>query len=125
LNQPGRRLSKSARRADKRRALKTGVSNYAAAYIADALMDLALQFEATHFAQIRRHYQSITPNRDDDDPRNSTCSANIPPSERWAHSFVRPAPRAFFRPDRQNTQPPRAGPVKAGRAFAATRRAWP
>src|SRR5258708_28986769 len=39
------------------------------------------------------------------------------------HSFVRPAPRAFFRPDRQIAQPPRAGPVKAGRVFAATRRA--
>jgi hypothetical protein len=24
-------------------------------------MELALQFEATHFAQIRRYYQSITP----------------------------------------------------------------
>src|ERR1700681_4706009 len=32
-------------------------------------------------------------------------------------SFVRPAPRAFFRPDRQIAQPPRAGPVKAGRVF--------
>src|SRR6516165_1480387 len=41
------------------------------------------------------------------------------------HSFVRPAPRAFFRPDRQIAQPSRAGPVKAGRVFAATRRAWP
>jgi hypothetical protein len=41
------------------------VSNEAAAYIADALMEFALQFEATHFAQIRRHYQSITPERDD------------------------------------------------------------
>jgi hypothetical protein len=39
------------------------VSDEAAAYIADALMELALQFEATHFAQIRRHYQSITPKR--------------------------------------------------------------
>jgi hypothetical protein len=39
------------------------VSDEAAAYIADALMELALQFEATHFAQIRRHYQSITPPR--------------------------------------------------------------
>jgi hypothetical protein len=39
------------------------VSDEAAAYIADALMELALQFEATHFAQIRRHYQSITPTR--------------------------------------------------------------
>jgi hypothetical protein len=29
------------------------VSDQAAAYIADALMELALQFEATHFAQIR------------------------------------------------------------------------
>jgi integrase len=36
------------------------VSDEAAAYIADALMELALQFEATHFAQIRRHCQSIT-----------------------------------------------------------------
>lgn len=42
------------------------VSDEAAAYIADALMELALQFEATHFAQIRRHYQSITPKRVDD-----------------------------------------------------------
>ena len=42
------------------------VSDEAAAYIADALMELALQFEATHFAQIRRHHQSITPKRDDD-----------------------------------------------------------
>jgi hypothetical protein len=31
------------------------VSDAAAAYIADALMQLALQFEAKHFAQIRRH----------------------------------------------------------------------
>ena len=37
------------------------VSDEAAAYIADALMEIALQFEATHFAQIRRYYQSITP----------------------------------------------------------------
>ena len=28
--------------------------------------ELALQFEASHFAQIRRHYQSITPTGDDD-----------------------------------------------------------
>ena len=42
------------------------VSDEAAAYIADALMEIALQFEASHFAQIRRHYQSITPTVDDD-----------------------------------------------------------
>jgi hypothetical protein len=45
------------------------VSDEAAAYIADALIELALQFEATHFAQIRRHYQSIKPEHNDDDPR--------------------------------------------------------
>jgi hypothetical protein len=42
------------------------LSDEAAAYIAEALMALALQFEATNFAQIRRHYQSITPPEGDD-----------------------------------------------------------
>ena len=42
------------------------VSDEAAAYIADALMEFALQFEATHFAEIRRHYDSITARRDYD-----------------------------------------------------------
>jgi hypothetical protein len=42
------------------------VSDEAAAFIADALMQLALQFESTHFAQIRRHNQSIAPERDDE-----------------------------------------------------------
>jgi len=32
------------------------VSDEAAAYIADALMELALKFEATHLTQIRRHH---------------------------------------------------------------------
>jgi hypothetical protein len=40
-------------------------SDEAAAYIADMLMEMALQFEATHFAQIHRHYQSIMPDCDD------------------------------------------------------------
>jgi len=44
------------------------VSDEAAAYIADALMDLALEFEANHFGQIRRHYQDMTP-EPDEDPR--------------------------------------------------------
>ena len=35
------------------RSSEYDVSDQAAAYIADALMELALQFEATHFAQIR------------------------------------------------------------------------
>ena len=34
------------------------VSDEAAAYIADALMQLALEFENTHYAQIRRHHQA-------------------------------------------------------------------
>ena len=42
------------------------VSDTAAAYIAEALMQLALDFEASHFAQIRRHYQVIASDRDDD-----------------------------------------------------------
>jgi len=42
------------------------VSDEAAAYIADMLMDIVLQFEATHFTQIRRHYQSLRPEPDDD-----------------------------------------------------------
>ena len=39
------------------------VSDEAAAYIADALMNLALAFEAAHFAQIRRHHQAIAQER--------------------------------------------------------------
>jgi hypothetical protein len=35
------------------------VSDEVAAYIADALMQLALDFENTHYAQIRRHHQAI------------------------------------------------------------------
>ena len=50
-------------RKPKTRQSEYAVSGEAAAYIADALMELALQFEQTHFAQIRRHYQSITPAR--------------------------------------------------------------
>jgi len=42
------------------------LSDEAAAYIADALMRLALQFEATHLVQIRRHRQSGLPTRRDD-----------------------------------------------------------
>jgi hypothetical protein len=51
-------------RKPKARPSDHAVSDEAAAYIADVLMELALQFEATHFAQIRRYYQSITPTPD-------------------------------------------------------------
>ena len=41
------------------------VSDETAAYIADALMELALEFEAAHLAQIRRHHHSLKPEYDD------------------------------------------------------------
>ena len=44
------------------------LSDEAAAYIADALMQLALEFENTHYSQLRRHYQSIAP-EPEGDPR--------------------------------------------------------
>jgi hypothetical protein len=53
------------------------VSDEAAAYIADALMELALQFEATHFAQIR-HHQSIA-SQPDDDARQLDMFGKHPP----------------------------------------------
>lgn len=43
------------------------LSDEAAAYIADALMQLALDFENSHYAQIRRHNETIAP-RPDNDP---------------------------------------------------------
>jgi hypothetical protein len=42
------------------------LSDEAAAYIADALMQLALEFENTHYAEIRRHHQAIAPDPDVD-----------------------------------------------------------
>jgi hypothetical protein len=41
------------------------VSDEAATCIADMLMHIALQFEATYFAQIRRYHQSLRPQPDD------------------------------------------------------------
>jgi hypothetical protein len=55
------------------------VSDEAAAYIADALMGLALKFEATNFAQIRRHHQSITPEHDADAPWQLDLFGKHPP----------------------------------------------
>src|SRR5215813_11289660 len=58
------RLTNRSTTMTRRRKAKSpeyAVSDEAAAYIADVLMELALQFEATHFSQIRRHYQSIMP----------------------------------------------------------------
>jgi hypothetical protein len=48
-------------RRSKAKSSEYAVSDEAAAYIAEVLMQLALQFEAAHFAEIRRHYQSIAP----------------------------------------------------------------
>jgi hypothetical protein len=44
------------RRTDQEHEL--AVSDEAAVYIADALMQLALHFENTHYAQIRRHHEA-------------------------------------------------------------------
>ena len=44
------------------------VSDEAAAYIADALMQLALEFENTHYDQIRRHNRERAP-ESGQDPR--------------------------------------------------------
>jgi hypothetical protein len=63
----------------RKRPAQYAVSDQAAAYIADALMEIALQFETTHFAQIRRHYQSATPTRDDNDPWQLDLFGTHPP----------------------------------------------
>jgi hypothetical protein len=47
-------------------ALELHLSDEAAAYIAEALMQLALEFEANHYSQIRRHYEAIASDRDED-----------------------------------------------------------
>ena len=44
------------------------LSDQAAAYIADALMQLALDFENSHYAEIRRHNEAMAP-EPDKDPR--------------------------------------------------------
>jgi hypothetical protein len=59
------------------------VSDEAAAYIANALMELALEFEATHLAQIRRHHESLKPEPNDQqldlfaNPRHSERTAPL------------------------------------------------
>jgi hypothetical protein len=45
---------------------KRVLSDQAAAYIADALMQLALDFENNHYAEIRRHYEAVAPGTDKD-----------------------------------------------------------
>jgi hypothetical protein len=44
------------------------LSDEAAAYTADVLMEIALEFEATYYGPIRRHYQSMCP-EPEADPR--------------------------------------------------------
>ena len=44
------------------------LSDEAAAYTADVLMQIALAFEATYYGQICSHYQSVCP-EPDGDPR--------------------------------------------------------
>jgi len=58
------------RRSDQKHLL--AVSDEAAAYIADALMQLALDFENTHYAQIRRYHRKIAPV-----PHPDTCQLDL------------------------------------------------
>ena len=55
-----------ARPARPEQVQQCAVSDEVAAYIAEALMQLAFEFETNHYAQIRRHYQSIAPEPDHD-----------------------------------------------------------
>jgi hypothetical protein len=54
------------------------VSDEAAVYIADALMQLALHFENTHYAQIRRHHEA---NATDVNPRQLDLFRKPPPCD--------------------------------------------
>jgi hypothetical protein len=55
------------------------VSDEAAAYIADALMQLALEFENIHYDQIRRHHQAIAPEPASPDARQLDLFRKPPP----------------------------------------------
>ena len=65
------------RRTDQEHQL--AVSDAAAAYIADALMQLALDFENTHYVQIRRHLQTIAP-EPERNPRQLQLFPEHPPT---------------------------------------------
>jgi len=45
------------------------ISDEAAAYIADVLMELALEFESKYIGQILRHYESLRPERLYNEPK--------------------------------------------------------
>jgi hypothetical protein len=100
------------------------VSDEAAAYIADALIELALKFEASHFAQIR-HHKSIAPERDADAPWQLDLFSRHHPFECRAI--------LWFDPRREHSSVPTAKPrsrraqglSRLAATFAATRRAWP
>jgi hypothetical protein len=57
------------------------ISDEVVAYIADALMQLALDFESNHYSQIRRHYEAISP-EPDDDPRQLDLFRKASPFDR-------------------------------------------
>jgi hypothetical protein len=60
---------------------RLALSDEAAAYIADALMRLALEFESSHYAQIRRHHEAIYP-EPDEDPRQLDLFRKASPFDR-------------------------------------------
>jgi hypothetical protein len=64
------------------RSLQLPQYEEAAPYIADTLMQIALQFEATHLAQIRRHYKSLRPEPDDNPGQQLDLFDKQPPERR-------------------------------------------
>jgi|SRR6516162_7198019 len=98
------------------------VSDEAAAYIADALMEIALQFETTHFDQ--NPPSLLLPQaRTRRQPWPTTRSVRATPAilrrraspqynaPSFLAFFCSTAPQAFFRPDRRSLTPSRAGAV--------------
>ena len=111
----------------RKRAAKSpeyAVSDEAAAYIADALMELALKFESTH-SRIRRHHDPSRRNVMPTPRSNTTCSANIHPSQL--------GPILWFDPRREHSSVPTAkfasrrahSLSRLAASVAATRRARP
>jgi len=104
------------------------VSNEAAAYIADALMELALQLRRP---TLPKYAVTTNPSRPNVTTAlgNSTCSATIRPSERCSllGSIL------WFDPRREHSSAPTVnsrsrraqGLSRLAASFAATRRAWP
>ena len=97
-----------ARKPRTEQAHELAVSDAAAAYIAEALMQLALEFENNHYAQIRRHYQSIA-HEPDHDPRQLDLFREQLPPRSWRRAEIMlSSPSSFVRPRRRPSSAPTA-----------------